>query len=455
MLKIDGATWAEIAAIIFGAASILAIYFLSRHLKGEKSNWKNSWGAPAALAVQLPFICYSFSGMETAPFTFLIVASAIIFLRALEQDRPRLLSWSSVILSLAYLTRPETPILFLFNIVFLVIYGVFWKKRAMIPVYLCRHAILFIAMAIIFSLWRYLYYGDFLPNTYYAKIGSYSSALLLRGLDYIWNFSQLSFLILIIPLVLILKLREMKYQILYITGVVLFLSLAVAVEGGDHLALYRFAVPILPFLCLFYQEFSSGVVQSLFRSSLWSNLKPYLIVFLSLLISISSSGLYFVKASKHEMTEYQRARFEVDLAQRWSEFGKWLHQHYNPDRTVALSTIGAISFYSGLKAIDMVGLTDRHIAHRPIHTGGGYIGHEKYDNYYILRRAPDIIIVHHIVDWDFPITEGEYQKMLYFGAQQELVEMPEFKNNYCFKTFPAGDKKFYAFYLRCSSVSAP
>jgi hypothetical protein len=41
----------------------------------------------------------------------------------------------------------------------------------------------------------------------------------------------------------------------------------------------------------------------------------------------------------------------------------------------------------------MLGLSDRHIAHRDVPIGYLAAGHEKYDSQYVLERRPDIIIL--------------------------------------------------------------
>jgi tetratricopeptide (TPR) repeat protein len=66
--------------------------------------------------------------------------------------------------------------------------------------------------------------------------------------------------------------------------------------------------------------------------------------------------------------------------------------------TVALSTIGSFSYYSNARVIDLVGLTDRYIAHHPMQAEGideelPLIWKERhYNAEYILSSKPDYII---------------------------------------------------------------
>jgi tetratricopeptide (TPR) repeat protein len=45
--------------------------------------------------------------------------------------------------------------------------------------------------------------------------------------------------------------------------------------------------------------------------------------------------------------------------------GRWLKNHFPPGSTIAITTIGAISYFSELNVIDLLGLTDYEIAHHP------------------------------------------------------------------------------------------
>ena len=72
--------------------------------------------------------------------------------------------------------------------------------------------------------------------------------------------------------------------------------------------------------------------------------------------------------------------------------GKWLRQHASPNDTLAALAIVAISYYSELKSIDRLGITDAHIAHVKMRlTGDRMPGHDKRDLNYIVSRKPTYI----------------------------------------------------------------
>ncbi len=77
--------------------------------------------------------------------------------------------------------------------------------------------------------------------------------------------------------------------------------------------------------------------------------------------------------------------------------------HTRPGESLAAVPIGAVAYYSGLTAIDMMGLTDGHIAHREMpNMGEGWAGHEKHDGPYILSRKPTYLLLGNIDVSDRP-----------------------------------------------------
>jgi hypothetical protein len=76
-----------------------------------------------------------------------------------------------------------------------------------------------------------------------------------------------------------------------------------------------------------------------------------------------------------------------------AEIGRWLRDNAPPDTVIAVIPAGAIPYESRLRTIDMLGINDKHIAHRDLDLGRFGAGHEKYDSLYVLDRRPDIIIL--------------------------------------------------------------
>jgi len=102
--------------------------------------------------------------------------------------------------------------------------------------------------------------------------------------------------------------------------------------------------------------------------------------------------------------------------------GKMLGRAFRAEQPlIAVDAAGAVPYYSELPALDMLGLTDRYLAHhRPPNMGKGFIGHELGDGAYYLRRAPDLVC--------FGIPPCGHQAK--FPAQQVMVAAPEFVSHY-------------------------
>ncbi|MFQ5600634.1 MAG: hypothetical protein ACE5G2_08770, partial [Candidatus Krumholzibacteriia bacterium] len=74
------------------------------------------------------------------------------------------------------------------------------------------------------------------------------------------------------------------------------------------------------------------------------------------------------------------------------QVGEWLRAHAAESTLVATNGAGSLPYFSELPVIDMLGLTDAHIARtRP--DPSQWIGHEKGDAAYVLGRRPDIIVL--------------------------------------------------------------
>jgi hypothetical protein len=150
--------------------------------------------------------------------------------------------------------------------------------------------------------------------------------------------------------------------------------------------------------------------------------------------------------NKHGLTEYERSQLEVELTRQWADFGRWLKEHTKGDEKIALITAGAIPFYSGLETIDMAGLTDKHIAHLPAKLGGGYIGHEKFDNRYVLSRQPHFVFANHRVQFERYLSMNVYNRRAYFTAHKQLVRMPALHRYYRYRCVKIEPNRFYSFY---------
>ena len=114
----------------------------------------------------------------------------------------------------------------------------------------------------------------------------------------------------------------------------------------------------------------------------------------------------------------------------WVPIGKWLRTYARPGESIAVTAAGALPFYSGLYTIDMLGITDIHIAHRKMPAGGaGIAGHEKHDMDYVLSRRPTYIFHYPFFTGRSVITRDQFVTEWNPGMIY-LFESEDFRRSY-------------------------
>lgn len=229
----------------------------------------------------------------------------------------------------------------------------------------------FAAVVLPHLVWRIATYGDWLPNTFYAKSGL-TAASLLRGATYAGKFALAA-----APLVA--GALALRASIAGRFGRFVPLLLAVwagivVLEGGDAMPACRFFAPVAPILCL---ATAAVLTRRLgVRGALGAA------------VAIATWNL---GASRWVHDIDPRLRHDR-VALAGVAIGEWMRQHFDPEDVIATNTAGSLPYASRLRAIDMLGLNDRHIARRRVERiGQGTAGHEKGDGEYVLSRRPEWI----------------------------------------------------------------
>src|SRR5262249_2188458 len=169
---------ANCAGIVIGVIGVFVVWQGARQLYGD-SRWAL---LPAVLlAVDRTYAGWCTGGLETKLFTVLVLAG---FIRWVKEDENsfQLAPWSGLLFGCATLTRPEGALYFAVLSVLTVVPAFTGRVPA-------RRLLLWLAAYAVIVLphvsWRYYYYGDLLPNTYYAKVnGAYWSS----GLKYLYLY---------------------------------------------------------------------------------------------------------------------------------------------------------------------------------------------------------------------------------------------------------------------------
>jgi arabinofuranosyltransferase len=357
--------WVAIALGLL--ASIATLWGLALHARALGRDGGGAWMLAAVPLVGLDgsHDFWSVSGMETAPFTALLVWASYWML---HRDDQRSGWFAGFLFGLTALTRPEGFLFFGLLVAHQFLAGGVRRARVL------RSLPAFAAVTVPHLVWRIAFYGDWLPNTFRNKV-SVESRGIASGLRYAasgitWRFGA--------PLVALLALlRPALAQRLsaYFVMTLGYLGYMIVV-GGDCPVANRFFVPVLPFLALLTV---AAIVE-------WIPAQRARAVALAAVIAASSLGV-FLKAEPTRMV-WENQNAVVETQRR--KFGKWLRTQMPPGTLIATGPSGAIPYYSELRCIDMWGLTDRHIATMP--RKEFWPGHDRSDLAYVLAQRPALIV---------------------------------------------------------------
>lgn len=372
----------------FAAVTVIQVGgFVSRRLDSFRS------GLAALLLALCPSVWVAVaSGLETPLVLCLQVGIWIAVEEAAERKKGRvlLLAGLSVLL---ILTRADGFLMPALAAVFLVLKG---RRRAALAVAGASAAAFGLLV-----LWRLSYYGWPLPNTYYAKVSGTPGARVDAALE------QLSLIV-------------------STTGLLLhvFALLLLVLELGRRMSRNREPLSsALSFPVLFfppwvgYWIFVGGDV---FYERFLLILFPmglYAILWLVREASPRALARLAVAACAVQLIQLPtdpRFAYSADHYDRWVLLGRRLGEHH-PEAVLASDSVGKTPYFSGLRTIDMLGLTDAHIAHRPPNPGRAVPGHSKTDVAYVLSRRPDLIAawINYSLDMAWGLDRRVYEPARY------------------------------------------
>jgi|LakMenEpi03Aug12_release.lakeMendotaPanAssembly.Ray.scaffolds.fasta_scaffold01204_27 hypothetical protein len=296
------------------------------------------------LALCPAFALWGTAGLETMPFALLLFASY-------ERMRAGALGAASLCACAATLMRVDGAA---FALLVLALGGLGqWRRTgfAILAVLLCLGALLW---------WRTGFYGEWLPNTAYAK-SELSALTLERGAKYLASF-LLAFPALLLGLmaafVLALRARASARAVwapLAILAATLAHGLLV---GGDFMPMGRFFVPGLAFLAL--------ALGTLLRSRAgWTvllALSPLASFDLTPLPESWRETLHFRWNDPRWRSEKQQWQAMRQRSAEWLELGQALARFTRPGESLIVGNIGAIGYACELFLYDQFGLTSREVA---------------------------------------------------------------------------------------------
>jgi arabinofuranosyltransferase len=419
VVGIDLLAAARILGVIAGLITIILTYRLFHTLNASQLQSLLGLFAPLILALNGAFACWAGSGMETALFVCLTVGS---YLMVLEER------WAlaSVLTSACILTRPEGMLVFGLLFLFQFIRARKDKKTLWLG-WLLACGITASGLVA----FRLLYFGDWLPNTYYAKTGGGWNQI-VGGFRYLAEYSSdyEGLVLMVAPVGYFLLLGEIKSRFLAVTVVALWG--AIVWVGGDGLPMYRFALAPLPFLLVLQGKLMENLCSQAIKSGRYSLQKVgyglAIVIIFWAFIHLSTP----IVGSHYSLYAFQK---EVEIP-RWTLVGKLFKANASKEESLAVVPIGAVSYYSGLYVYDMVGLTNKHIARLEVPQAEiRWAGHEKHDGQYILSQKPMYLLLGNIDVTKKPRNPQNRPFIPYFNKYIWEREKDMFETNLIFEMY--------------------
>jgi hypothetical protein len=342
-------------------------------------------------AFYYPLVNWSLQGMEVSALALLVASAAYLALKSFEARRVS--PWLYPLLALATLLRLDAVVPFL-TILLVSVLADPGKRRQHLTLGLTTLAVAIGGQ----TAFRWWYYGDLLPNTYYLKMTGYPVLLRLARGAFVLAQSAVRLaigLLLVLPALWFAP-RDRRTALL---GSLVLAQCAYSVYvGGDAWewwgGLNRYCVIVMP---LGFALLGIGLAR--FAGDRRGRQRVALVLVLCSVVTLNAASAIggWRKWTLRELPLHVRENAEkVRLAIA-------LRRITTPHATIAVVWAGAEPYMLGRPAIDLLGKSDRVIAHLPMRQAPAtaavgerltyfWPGHLKYDyGYSIGRLRPDVV----------------------------------------------------------------
>lgn len=388
-----GADWVSAPRLVNAASALVLLLAFGLGV----SRWTTATGTLLGLAliVGSPLLsAWIWGGLEAPMVAALLLAGVMATLRGIE-DAPAWAPVGGLLLALAALTRLDAVL-----VGGVAVASLLWRRPARGMV---AGACWLLPVAAHMA-WRMTYYGELLPNTFYTKVGDLGGHG-ISGLSYLaWWTGEPPYWPVLAPFAAWLAWRDEDQQpiVIALVGSVLLHVTYVVWAGGDHMPAFRFFLPMLPLL--------AWLLALAVSASQRDGQSPVVlgsVVIVCLLLA----------GARVAPRERDPAAFVGEIV------GRWMAENWPEERLVALHTAGSTPFLNPrMRFIDMLGLTDTHIARRmdvPARLPAQQVpGHAKGDGTYVVYREPDVVIL--------GFAEGVKKKDPVFLSDWELARSESF-----------------------------
>jgi arabinofuranosyltransferase len=343
-----------LAVALNAACAAAAVILFHRGLRARDGGGPAAWGVVLFAAWPALWL-WNASGMETA----LVLLLQVALWAEMTRDGPHRIRPLVVVLVLLVLARADGFVSAGIGVLFLALR----RDRAR-----ARAGALAVALSSAALVgWRLAYYGHPLPNTYYAKVSGpladRITAAVRQLADLALGAGLLPYLVVLVAAaVAAARARRLSFEAVF---AVAWLGYWIYV-GGDVFG-ERFLLVLAPLGAAVLARWAAEGRRVLAAVGF-----------------IAALAFQLAPLAADRRFRYAGAKYD-----RWVELGRFLARPEHRGRTIAVDAAGKIPYYSHLAAIDMLGLTDAHIGHRPAPRFS--VGHSKHDAEYVLARRPDLM----------------------------------------------------------------
>lgn len=380
--KSNAVLFVQITGVLLVLAAAFLAHALSRSLGSTRFL---ALLTAAAVLAYYPLSYWSLMGMETG--LLAVLSTAALFLAMRLGSEPRGSRLLGLVLGLMFATRPDAAVPAVVILSFRA-GGILLRERrprALVP-WLWEMAG-FAGIVLGLTLFRWIYYGSPVPNSYDLKVADWPLLPRLQnGYRFVGPFLEASRTVLLFALVSVALQRDWRRVLLLcFAGSVIACQIWV---GGDAWRYWRMLVPGVVALVVLAVDGMSHMIRLLARTAQqW----------LALVFSVACTAWALWEPNQPFMDELrlQTPAFYVDLNQYGVKAGIELSRSVDPPGSVAVMAAGTVPYYSGLRGVDVLGKSDRTIARMPtVYVAGRTVipGHKKYDlDHSIKKLRPDVL----------------------------------------------------------------
>jgi hypothetical protein len=441
--KVSAVLAIQILGVVFMLVNAYLVMSIADHLA---SGWEEERYRRLSLALAFlcalsyyPLVYWSLMGMETGLVAVLLSLGILSALRYAKHHRAAQGVLVSVSLGLAFLARPDTVVLAVPIFVYAFFAG---RKSERSPSW--RFLVGLVGLYVVFvvgqELFRWGYYGEWLPNTYTLKVSNIPlSSRIENGIRFVTPFlGEVYVLLILVGAGLVFAFRREK---LLLASVFVVLVCYQVWVGGDISINWRLLSPAMPIMLV------PGALETLTAVRYVSRLEdarryflrtPTLsqryvaeflacLVVLGVLLSVNTRFLPEI-AMLRDFTDIRINEERVNTALAIERFT-------TPEATVGVFDAGAIPYYTGRPAIDFLGKADPRIARLAPDPSGlprmkyfeGKIynpGHNKYDLGYSIKELRPTYVRGFVWGGQSALAwaQSEYVMVVYKGTLVNFIK---------------------------------